>query len=71
MEVREVRYQVKVNKAWCKACGICVEFCPKGVLALGQDGKVDVVNQSECTGCGLCELRCPDFALEVGGVENE
>ena len=71
MEVKELRYQVTVNKKWCKACGICIEFCPKGVLGYGEDGKVEVVKAADCIGCELCELRCPDFALEVGGVENE
>lgn len=64
-------YHIKVNEKWCKACGICIEFCPKGVLALGEDGKVEVVRENECIGCQLCELRCPDFVLEVGGVEDE
>ncbi|MGI6605365.1 MAG: 4Fe-4S binding protein [Firmicutes bacterium] len=65
-----MRYQIQVNTKWCKACGICVEFCPKAVLAQGDDGKVQVKNPEACIGCQLCELRCPDFAIEVGGVEK-
>lgn len=64
-------YEIKVNKKWCKGCGICIEFCPKGVLALGEDGKVEVVRPGDCLGCELCELRCPDFALQVGGKQDE
>lgn len=71
VEVKRVGYQIKVNKKWCKACGICIEFCPKSVLAFGEDGKVEAVKPDDCIGCRLCELRCPDFAIEVGGEGNE
>ena len=50
---------------WCKGCLICVDFCPKGVLALDQDQKIQVVDEEACTECKLCELRCPDFAIEL------
>ena len=26
--------EIKVNRDWCKGCGICVHFCPKQVLEL-------------------------------------
>ena len=55
---------IEVKKAWCKSCGICVEFCPKGVLAM-KGGYPVVVDPEACTQCLLCELRCPDFAIEV------
>jgi len=25
-----------INREWCKACGICVHFCPKNVLELDE-----------------------------------
>ena len=50
---------------WCKKCGICVEFCPKGVLALDKEGKVMVKYPDKCISCGLCEMRCPDIAIEL------
>ncbi|MEG1314440.1 MAG: 4Fe-4S binding protein [Anaerovoracaceae bacterium] len=53
-----------VEPAWCKGCGICVEFCPKHVLALDHE-KVIIKNPDACIGCGLCELRCPDYAIFV------
>jgi 2-oxoglutarate ferredoxin oxidoreductase subunit delta len=56
---------IKIYRPWCKNCGICVEFCPKDVLALGEDGKVVVQDVDSCTECGLCEIRCPDFAIII------
>ncbi len=55
----------KINREWCKGCGICVEFCPKGVLALDKEGKVMVKYPDKCISCGLCEMRCPDIAIEL------
>jgi 2-oxoglutarate ferredoxin oxidoreductase subunit delta len=56
---------IQIFKQYCKGCGICVEFCPKNVLALGKDLKVEVVNVEACNGDRLCEYRCPDFAIFV------
>lgn len=58
---------LQVKKEWCKGCGICVAFCPKNVLALDQNEKVEIVDIDSCISCGLCELRCPDFAIFLGG----
>ncbi len=57
--------EIDIIKEYCKGCGICVEFCPKDVLALGSDFKVNVVNAEACNGDKLCELRCPDFAIFI------
>lgn len=57
--------EIHIIKEFCKGCGICVEFCPKDVLALGSDFKVNAVNIEACNGDKLCELRCPDFAIFI------
>jgi len=50
----------------CKACSICVDFCPTNVLEIR--GPVVAVRDLEaCTRCQLCEIRCPDFAIQVEG----
>jgi len=56
---------IDIYKAWCKACGICVAFCPTGTLAKDETGAPYVKDQEKCAKCGLCELRCPDFAITV------
>ena len=60
----EKKTQIDINEAWCKGCEICVNFCPRKVLAM-QRGKAKVVDVDACTGCQLCEIYCPDFAVQV------
>lgn len=60
-----------INQKLCKGCGICIEFCPKGILALSEKGKVDAKNPETCIKCGQCELRCPDFAIQVSKEKGD
>jgi len=55
---------IEINERYCKACGICAEFCPTKVLAMDAF-VVKVVNADACIACNQCELRCPDFAIKV------
>jgi 2-oxoglutarate ferredoxin oxidoreductase subunit delta len=59
----------------CKACGYCVQFCPKKALGfskgrVNQKGynPVEHINDS-CTAsgkpCGICYLVCPDYVFEI------
>lgn len=54
-----------INRDWCKGCGICVHFCPKGVLELDEKDKAIAARKDDCICCRFCELRCPDLAIEV------
>ncbi len=54
---------VTITTAWCKGCGICIAFCPKGALTLENEKAVH--NPEKCIVCGMCELYCPDLAVEV------
>lgn len=54
--------EVFVNIKWCKGCGICVQYCPRGVLKIHR-GKVVILEPEKCIKCGLCEMRCPDYAI--------
>ncbi len=62
---------LRINREWCKGCGICVEFCPRKVLCLDERDKAVVARPGDCAGCGLCEGRCPDLAIQIcAGVES-
>ena len=63
--------RLSVNTAWCKGCGICVEFCPVGVFTQEKDGTPVPSHQEKCTGCKLCVLRCPDFAIKLEVTADE
>lgn len=60
------KYKIKINQAWCKGCGICFSFCPKGILVPeGFDQKAAVKDEVLCIDCKMCEYHCPDFAIQV------
>lgn len=60
---KEVR--IDIYRAWCKACGICVAFCPAQVFTQEEEGYPQVAHPEACIGCGWCEIHCPDFAITV------
>jgi len=52
---------------WCKACNICIAFCPQKVFIPDRDGKPIVKYPEKCTQCAICWMHCPDLAI----VSNE
>jgi 2-oxoglutarate ferredoxin oxidoreductase subunit delta len=68
---RSPRGRVVIFGMWCKGCGICVEFCPAGVLALGDDDHPIVIAPENCTACHWCDTHCPDLAILVNPIGNE
>jgi 2-oxoglutarate ferredoxin oxidoreductase subunit delta len=64
-EKEKPEQKIDIFKAWCKACGICVAFCPTGALAKDEAGSPYVKDIDKCINCGWCEIRCPDFAITV------
>lgn len=55
----------RIDRDWCKGCGICVAFCPTNVLELDHKDKAVAARIEKCIACKMCEWRCPDLAVEV------
>lgn len=73
----KVKGAVVVDTVRCKGCALCVEACPKNVIALA--GKVNVsgyryvepVNAGSCIGCAACGIVCPDGCITVYRKKTE
>lgn len=60
------------DKELCKGCGLCVQACPKGVLAVSDSVSnakgyyvVEAVNEKDCIACAFCATMCPDCVITV------
>lgn len=56
----------------CKGCGLCIDACPKQVLALAEDKinqkghrPVEALRPELCIGCAFCATMCPDCVITV------
>ena len=56
----------------CKGCRLCIDVCPKHVLALDETfvnalgyHPVWLTNPELCTSCALCARICPDAVYTV------
>lgn len=78
--VRLPRAEILVIAERCKGCSYCVEYCPRGVLALSRTFNAKgyhtpyAIKEGDCATCGLCEVLCPEFAIycvvqDVGGQD--
>ncbi|MHC4717534.1 MAG: 4Fe-4S binding protein [Planctomycetota bacterium] len=78
MAVTAVRkYRLSIDREGCKGCRLCVEFCPKDVLAMSADRLnsqgvpfAECLHPEQCVGCQACTTVCPDAAIELFGREE-
>ncbi len=60
-----------INKQRCKGCGLCVAFCPLGLISISTElnsmgyHPAVVNDESKCRGCQNCALICPDLAITI------
>jgi 2-oxoglutarate ferredoxin oxidoreductase subunit delta len=59
------QYDIAFYRDWCKACGLCMAFCPKKIILPDKNGKPVVAEPDQCIGCRFCEIHCPDFAITI------
>lgn len=65
-----MKKKLVINTDWCKGCGICAAFCPKGALEVVGE-KVRRAEGTDCILCGMCEQRCPDYAIYIKEEEEK
>jgi 2-oxoglutarate ferredoxin oxidoreductase subunit delta len=58
-------YRISVYRELCKACGLCIAWCPQHVLTADAAGFPLATGLDQCVNCKACERHCPDFAIEV------
>ncbi len=62
---------IEIEQERCKGCLLCMNFCPKKVIAVS--GKANAAGYvpalfdkgGDCTGCAICATVCPEVAIEV------
>ena len=59
---------IKIEKALCNGCGLCVEACHEGAIRM-INGKAELVSDQYCDGLGDCLPVCPNGAIEI--IERE
>lgn len=62
--------RIVLDRDVCKGCYLCVNACPKGLLAKSSepnahgDFPVEFVDKEKaCIGCAMCAVNCPDAAI--------
>lgn len=66
------RGRLKFDDERCKACELCVFYCPQGILKLDKHQinslgfhPVTITDEEKCNGCAICAMMCPDMIIQV------
>ncbi len=60
---------IHIDPKMCKSCKICIDACPKQVLAISNNvnrkgfNYVEAAKPDDCISCGICAKICPDFVF--------
>lgn len=65
-----LRKIVHIDEERCDGCGLCVQACVEGAIAL-IDGKARLVSEVYCDGLGACLGECPQGAITILEREAE
>ena len=64
--------RIIVDEKVCKGCSMCINACPKNIIALSKDRlnakgyhPAELIDVAACVGCAACATMCPDTAITV------
>jgi len=62
--------KIKIDKARCKGCYLCVVNCPNALIKVAGELNIKgvkpaVFSGGKCTGCAMCTVICPDCCITV------
>lgn len=64
--------KLSINKELCKGCGLCVDACPKNIMAVSKTVSnnkgyfvAECTDIEKCIGCAFCATMCPDCVITV------
>lgn len=64
--------KITVREDVCKGCEMCVNACPKKIIALAKEKinakgyhPAELIDEEKCIGCCSCAIMCPDVAIIV------
>jgi 2-oxoglutarate ferredoxin oxidoreductase subunit delta len=64
--------KVTFNEDRCKGCGLCVQACPKKIVALSRSKlnskgfhPAEITDVGACIACAFCATMCPDAVIRV------
>ena len=73
-----VKLHPEFDKASCAGCSVCIQNCPKNVLALTEPKKhgdirtvAYLADPDGCIGCGICAKECPINAIYMVRPEEK
>lgn len=57
-------FQPLFDRDGCTGCGLCIDRCPPGALAMGESGLPEA-DMDRCFGCAVCASGCPENAIAM------
>ena len=67
-----VSAEVVIEDRFCKGCGYCAVFCPRGCIEIKGDKLTSLgyalptfAYPERCNTCGFCAQMCPEVAIEI------
>lgn len=72
-----MKYEYFIEVDSCKGCGLCIDVCPKKVLAISQEVNSKgyfpayQVRPQDCVYCTTCCIMCPDAAISIAEAADK